>query len=205
MDWFIEPVKQYAFFPCSVCSVSVASLQSLLARRRRGPPPAQLLQVTASEHLFIFTVVPEIPKAMLRTRSSNNGTDSCRCRYALAQNGNLLSFPLCFPVTVLGPLNAPSRFVGFIWCPRRAGAALVANFRSYLFTYLLFSGFQRGDYEEEYLLGCDAVYSGRSLPTFWRNTVPPPSGCKRNPNKQQADPDDGWNMFLQNVCKLVLN
>jgi hypothetical protein len=27
-------------------------------------------------------------------------------------------------------------------------------------------------YEQYYLLGCETVYSGRILPTFWRNTLP---------------------------------
>jgi hypothetical protein len=178
-----------------------ACVPSLSRRfRRRGPPPAHSYFKSQPRNICLFSRLCLTLDSPLRMRLSNNGTDSCRCRYALAQNGNFCCFLVAFlrqryidtPSLARHTEGSSSRPIGFLWCQRRAGEALVANFPSYLFTCLQFSGSRRGDYEEEYLLGCDAVYSDRSLPTFRRNAIPPPSGCKSNPNKQ-------------NVCKLVLN
>jgi hypothetical protein len=42
-------------------------------------------------------------------------------------------------------------------------------------------------HKEEYCcLGHDARYTSRSLPLFWRNILPPSSGLKSKPNKQEA-------------------
>jgi hypothetical protein len=45
------------------------------------------------------------------------------------------------------------------------------------------------------LLGCDAVLSGKSLPTFQRNMLQS-SGLYWNP-------EDGGSMFLQSICNLL--
>jgi hypothetical protein len=47
-----------------------------------------------------------------------------------------------------------------------------------------------------YHLGCDAVKSGRSSPTFRRKTMPPPSSPKTARCKQA---DDGRSGFLRNI------
>jgi hypothetical protein len=64
------------------------------------------------------------------------------------------------------------------------------------------------------LLEYNAVLSTESQPTFWRNMLPPSSESKNKPSKQSSacyllhagflldllfDPEDGGDMFLQNV------
>jgi hypothetical protein len=50
------------------------------------------------------------------------------------------------------------------------------------------TGFQAvtGDYEKYCFLGCDAMYSGRSVPMFRRNVMPPASGSKSLISKKTA-------------------
>jgi hypothetical protein len=47
-------------------------------------------------------------------------------------------------------------------------------------------GSHSSDYEQYYLLGCDAMYSSRRSLMFWRNILPPPSGLRSKPRKQLA-------------------
>jgi hypothetical protein len=72
---------------------------------------------------------------------------------------------------------------------------------------------QNCDCEEYCLLGCDAMWSGGSLPVFWRNIMQPSSGLKNKPRKQTASRvncstcliglplslEDGGNAFFQNI------
>jgi hypothetical protein len=41
------------------------------------------------------------------------------------------------------------------------------------------SGYQGADYKECYYIGCDAVFSSRNLPAFWRNAFSFPSSVLR--------------------------
>jgi hypothetical protein len=69
-------------------------------------------------------------------------------------------------------------------------------------------GTRCNDNEEYYLLGCDAVQSGRSLPKFRRNVLPSSSGSKQLAVcllELLLDPQDGSSSFLQSVCKLQLD
>jgi hypothetical protein len=53
-------------------------------------------------------------------------------------------------------------------------------------------------FEEYYLLECDAMQPGRSLPTFLRNILPP-SSCLKN------ELEDGDCIFLLNISTLLLD
>jgi hypothetical protein len=81
-------------------------------------------------------------------------------------------------------------------------------------------GSHSGDYEEYCLLGSDAGYSGRSLPTFQRNVSPSSSRPNSKPRKQNYfesyaycllvcllglffDPENVGSTFLRNVRKLL--
>jgi hypothetical protein len=59
------------------------------------------------------------------------------------------------------------------------------------------SGPHSGVYEDDCLLGCCSVWSGRSLPTFQRCLLPPsrPWWCRN----AIFSPEDGDSMFLRNV------
>jgi hypothetical protein len=57
--------------------------------------------------------------------------------------------------------------------------------------------------EEWYLLGCDAVQSDKSLPTFRRNVLRPSTGQKGKPTNQQASGKQSMASFPRNFSTSV--